>query len=152
MVFCFVQNFFFGQHESQNYFFCRNIRLYDKFSESDFFFPPPEYFFSATLGIRIFVQKKTITPLEVKWSVSNNLSKTATNIILNKRKIEKVDGGFELYITNVLENKLCGLKSTFIDMCNVMKLIQQTIVCNPWLITPPILSTDEWRVSEPDQP
>ena len=33
-----------------------NIRLYDKNSESDFFFPPPksEYFFSATLGIRIF--------------------------------------------------------------------------------------------------
>jgi hypothetical protein len=34
-----------------------NIRLYVKYSESDYFFFPPiksEYFFSATLGIRIF--------------------------------------------------------------------------------------------------
>ena len=26
MVFCFVQNFFFGQHESRNFFFCRAKR------------------------------------------------------------------------------------------------------------------------------
>ena len=59
MVFCFVQNFYFGQHESQNiYLFLSrkariifpefHVRLYDKNSESDyFFFPPPksEYFF-----------------------------------------------------------------------------------------------------------
>ena len=58
MVFCFVQKLFFGQQESWNiYFFLSrkvqfffpefNIRLYDKNSESDFFFPPPksEYFF-----------------------------------------------------------------------------------------------------------
>ena len=49
MVFCFVQNFFFGQHESLNiiFFLSRkaqiffpefNIRLYDKNSESDYFF------------------------------------------------------------------------------------------------------------------
>ena len=76
MVFCFVQNFFFGQNKSLNiYFFCRakckfffpeyNIRVYDKNSESDYFcFPPPksEYFFPATLGIRIFFSIKTITP------------------------------------------------------------------------------------------
>ena len=34
-----------------------NIRLYDKNSESDYFFfhpPKSEYFFSATLAIRIF--------------------------------------------------------------------------------------------------
>jgi hypothetical protein len=38
MVFCFVQNFFPPEF---------NIRLYDKNSESDFFFPLPksEYFF-----------------------------------------------------------------------------------------------------------
>jgi hypothetical protein len=51
MVFCFVQKMFFRQHELE-YFFCRakreifpelNIRLYDKNSESDyFFFPPPK--------------------------------------------------------------------------------------------------------------
>jgi hypothetical protein len=58
MVFCFVQNFFFGHHKSSNIFFLsrkariffpeNNIRLYDKNSESDYFvFPPPksEYFF-----------------------------------------------------------------------------------------------------------
>ena len=49
MVFCFVQNFFFGQHKNSNiYFFVAinarknfpvsNIRLYDKNSESDYFF------------------------------------------------------------------------------------------------------------------
>ena len=58
MVFCFVQNFFFGQHELEYLFILSrkarnflpefNIRLHDKNSESDFFFfPPPksEYFF-----------------------------------------------------------------------------------------------------------
>jgi hypothetical protein len=48
IFFYFVQNFFFGQHKSSNiYFFCRakrnffaefNITLYDKNSESDYFF------------------------------------------------------------------------------------------------------------------
>jgi hypothetical protein len=66
MVFCFVQKFFFGQHKLEYYFFCRakrkfffpefNIRLYDKNSESDYFFSSTKIriFFSATLGIRIF--------------------------------------------------------------------------------------------------
>ena len=57
MVFCFVQNFFFGQHELEYLFFLSrtvqfffpefDIRLYDKNSESYFFFPPlkSEYFF-----------------------------------------------------------------------------------------------------------
>ena len=59
MVFCFVQNFFFRttQEFEYYYFLSRkaqiffpefNIRLYDKNSESDyFFFPPPksEYLF-----------------------------------------------------------------------------------------------------------
>ena len=66
MVFCFVQNFFFRQHMSQNinFFPVFNIRLYDKNSESDYFFSSTKIriFFSATLGIRIFFQKKTITP------------------------------------------------------------------------------------------
>jgi hypothetical protein len=47
MVFCFVQNFFFGQHELEDFFLSRkarfffpefNIRLYDKNSELKFFF------------------------------------------------------------------------------------------------------------------
>jgi hypothetical protein len=33
-------------------------------------------FFSATLGIRIFFQKKTITPLQAKWSFPNSTQKT----------------------------------------------------------------------------
>jgi hypothetical protein len=51
MVFCFVQNFFFGQHELEYLFILSrkarnflpefNIRLHDKNSESDFFFFPP---------------------------------------------------------------------------------------------------------------
>jgi hypothetical protein len=83
MVFCFVQNLFFGQHERYNInFFVRetrnffpqfNIRLYDKNSESDYyFFPPPksEYFFQQHWESEYFFLEKTHTPpLEVKWSV-----------------------------------------------------------------------------------
>ena len=42
-----------------------NIRLYDKNSESDyFFFPPPksEYFFQQHWESEYFFRKKTITP------------------------------------------------------------------------------------------
>ena len=57
MVLCSVQNYFFGHHKRYKFFLLLrkariffpefNIRLYDKNSESDFFFPPPksEYFF-----------------------------------------------------------------------------------------------------------
>ena len=39
MVFGFVQKFFFGQHESSIFFSSEfNIRLYDKNSESNYFF------------------------------------------------------------------------------------------------------------------
>jgi hypothetical protein len=64
MVFCFVQNFFSDNARVRIFFFCRanffspefNIRLYDKNSESDYFFSSTKIrlFFSATLGIRIF--------------------------------------------------------------------------------------------------
>jgi hypothetical protein len=51
-----------------------NIRLYDKHTESDyFFFPPPksEYFVQQHWESEyFFLEKKTITlPLEVKWYV-----------------------------------------------------------------------------------
>ena len=76
LVICFVQNFFFGQHESWNiYFFCRakrvilfpafNIRLYDTNSESDFFFfPPPksEYFFQRHWESEYFFKKNNHNP------------------------------------------------------------------------------------------
>jgi hypothetical protein len=57
MVFCFVQNFFFGQHELEYFFFCRAYReIFFQNSTLDYmtktlnqiiFFPPPksEYFF-----------------------------------------------------------------------------------------------------------
>ena len=75
MVFCLVQKKNFGQHKNQNiYFFLLrkarnffpvfNIRLYDKNSESYIFFSSTKIriFFSATLEIRIYFQKKNITP------------------------------------------------------------------------------------------
>ena len=48
-----------------------NIRLYDKNSESDYFFPPPksEYFFSNIGNQNIFLEKNHSPPLEVKLSV-----------------------------------------------------------------------------------
>jgi hypothetical protein len=70
MVFCFVQKFFFGQHELEKKILSRkarifftefNIRLYDKNSESDyFFFPPPksEYFFQQHWESEYFFRKK----------------------------------------------------------------------------------------------
>jgi hypothetical protein len=86
--FCFVQNFFFRTTQELEYlFFCRvkreiffpeiNIRLYDKYSESDyFFFPPPksEYFFQQQWESEYFLEKKhnppptPQPPFQVKWS------------------------------------------------------------------------------------
>ena len=78
MVFCFVQNFFFGQHQSWNIFILSrkvriffpefNIRLYDKNSESDYlFFPPPksEYFFSNIGNQNIFLEKNHNPPFKL---------------------------------------------------------------------------------------
>jgi hypothetical protein len=74
--FFFVQKYFFWTTRELEYLFCLsckseiffpefNIRLYDKNSESDYFFflHQNQNIFSATLGIRIFFWKKTIPPL-----------------------------------------------------------------------------------------
>ena len=60
MVSCFVQNFFFGQHKSQNIFF-QNLTLgyMRKTQIICFSLHQNQNIFSATLGIRIFFQKKT---------------------------------------------------------------------------------------------
>ena len=71
MIFCFVQNFFSDNTRVRIFFFCRakrefffpefNIRLYDKNSESDyFFFPPPksEYFFQQHWESEYLLGKK----------------------------------------------------------------------------------------------
>ena len=50
--------YFFLSRKAQNFFPEFNIRLYDKNSESDYYFFPPPKIFSATLGIRIFFRKK----------------------------------------------------------------------------------------------
>ena len=70
MVFCFVQNFFFGQRELEYLFFLSrkvrnffpefNIRLYDKNSESDYFFflhQNQNIFFSNIGNQNIFFRK-----------------------------------------------------------------------------------------------
>jgi hypothetical protein len=65
--------FFWTTRELEFIFFPEfNIRLYNKNSESDYyFFPPPksEYFFSNIGNQNIFLEKKHNPPLEVKWSV-----------------------------------------------------------------------------------
>ena len=70
MVFCFVQNFFFGQHVRIFIFLSRkariffpefNNRLYDKNSESDYFFflhQNQNIFFSNIGNQNIFFRKK----------------------------------------------------------------------------------------------
>jgi hypothetical protein len=78
MVFCFVQNFFFGQHKSSfcpEFFFPEyNIRVYDKNSESDYFFLPPpnsEYFFQQHWESEYFFLeisiRKNITPSKYRF-------------------------------------------------------------------------------------
>ena len=69
MVFCFIQNFFSGQHESYNiyfffrtkrYFFPQNLTLgYMTKTLKQIFFPSTKIriFFSVTLGINICLEK-----------------------------------------------------------------------------------------------
>jgi hypothetical protein len=84
MVFCFVQNFFFGQRKSQNIIFFvaqsanvffQNLTLgyMTKTLNQIIFFSSTKFriFFSATLGIRICFKKKkhnTPPPFQVKLS------------------------------------------------------------------------------------
>ena len=62
--FLFRSEFFFRTTRELEYLFFSpelNIRLYDKNSESDFFFPPPksEYFFQQHWESEYFFRKKT---------------------------------------------------------------------------------------------
>ena len=59
-----LEYFFFWRAKREIFFPESNIRLYDKNSESDFFFSSPKIriFFSATLGIRIFFLEKKHNP------------------------------------------------------------------------------------------
>jgi hypothetical protein len=83
MVFCFVQNFFFGQHENYNiYCYCRAKREFffqnstlgymtNTLNHIYFYFlhQNQNIFFSNIGNKNIFLEKKPITsPLQVKWS------------------------------------------------------------------------------------
>jgi hypothetical protein len=77
MVSCFVQNFFFGQHELEYlFFFHQNLTLgyMTKNLNQIIFFPPPksEYFFQQHWESEyFFLEKSHTSPPEVKWSVPN---------------------------------------------------------------------------------
>ena len=78
MVFCFVQNLeylFFLLRKARNFFPEFNIRLYDKNSESDYFFflhHNQNIFFSNIGNQNIFLEKNhNLPPLQVKWSFPN---------------------------------------------------------------------------------
>ena len=80
MVLCFVQKFVFGFHKSYNiYILCRaklrfffpefNIRLYDKNSESDYFFfllHQNQNIFFSNIGNQNILLEKTIPPPSFK--------------------------------------------------------------------------------------
>ena len=65
-----LEYLFFLSRKAQIFFPEFNIRLYDKYTESDFFFPPPksEYFFQQHWESKYFFRKNHNPPLQVKWS------------------------------------------------------------------------------------
>ena len=83
-----VRIFFFFVVQSANFFFQNfNFRLYEKHSESDFFFPPPksEYFFSNIGNQNFFLEKNhSPSPMEVKWSIPKTMKTRSVDTIDNK--------------------------------------------------------------------
>ena len=90
----FCSEIFFRTTRELEYFFSPefSIRLYDKYSESDYFFvpppkseyffvppPKPEYFFQQHWESEYFFRKKTYPPpLQIKWSVHKNKNSALT--------------------------------------------------------------------------
>ena len=73
-----VRIFFFLSRKARNFFPELNIKLYDKNSESDYFFflhQNQNIFFSNIGNQNIFLEKKPYppSPLQVKWSFPNPL-------------------------------------------------------------------------------
>ena len=96
MVFYFVQTNFFGQviiffyflsHKARIFFLEFNIRLYDKNSESDYFFflyQNQNIFFSNIENPNIFLEKKHNPPFKLNdRSLIHILSKANLLLILN---------------------------------------------------------------------
>ena len=93
MVFCFVQKIFFGHNKLEYFFFFTrkefNIRLYDKNSESDYFFSLHQnqnIFYSKIGNQNIFFRKKTITP-PPPFKLNGRSLKEALATILTKKII-----------------------------------------------------------------
>ena len=100
MVFCFVQKFFFLSREFFPPEF--NIRLYDKNSESDFFSSTKiRIFFSAALGIRIFILEKNHNH---PWKL-NGPSLSLTDYILSWKNILMVSVSFYWLDTSTICSK-----------------------------------------------
>jgi hypothetical protein len=103
MVFCFVQNFFFGQHKSSNIIiFCRAKRNFfyqnltlgymtKTLNQIIFFFlhQNQNIFFSNIGNQNIFLEKKHNPPLQVKWSFP-------------KLKISSLFSYFFTFLTSIL--------------------------------------------------
>ena len=97
MVFCFVPNVFFGRHKSKNIFFVEfNIRLYDKNSQSDYFFlhQKQNIFFSNIGNQNIFLEKNHNPPTFKlngrSLSVNIEIDLEAITIDLNTLRVNRV--------------------------------------------------------------
>ena len=141
MVFCFVQNFFFGQsiqeleylffllRKARNFFPQFNVRLYDKNSESDyFFFPPPksEYFFQ---------QHWESEYLKVKWSFPKDK-------IWVKVKISIVLGNLICWFTITLQVLFCCIMAN-IPHCQSVYIMMYRLA-GLYQIYSPLRITNSW--------
>jgi hypothetical protein len=71
--------YFFLSRKARNFFQEFNIRLYDKNSESDYFFSLHQNIFFSYIGNQnIFLEKTHNSPFQVKWSFPNTLSSFST--------------------------------------------------------------------------
>jgi hypothetical protein len=74
MVFCFVQDFFFGRHHlsrKAEFFFQNSTLGYMTKTQSDYFFSLHQnqnIFFSNIVNQNIFLEKNHNPPIQVKWS------------------------------------------------------------------------------------
>ena len=100
--------FFLGKHELEYLFFLSrkaefffpefNIRLYDKNSESDYFFSLHQnqnIFFSNIGNQNIFLEKKHNLPLQVKWSFPYTIVNVA---YIRRFASRKKSSYFDLFI------------------------------------------------------
>ena len=105
-----VRIFIFLSRQAQIFFPELNIRLYDKNSESDYFFflHQNQNIFSATLGIRIFFfRKKAQQPLGTPVSSTNKTDRHDITEILLKVALNTTS---HLFLQKMLVGLLCQLQ------------------------------------------